>query len=107
MGHNNRTSLISKWVIEAVEQNKDTILGEVMLGVNFFNKEKGNTPNKRVKQKNSTDKYVRSCPKCDLCWEYTRVIGTRRNRKTIYYSDFPKYGKNIEVCSKCEPQEEE
>ena len=79
MGHNNRTSLISKWVIEAVEQNKDTILGEVMLGVNFFNKEKGNTPNKRVKQKNSTDKYVRSCPKCDLCWEYTRVIGIRRN----------------------------
>ena len=84
MGRSNRLELISKSLIEAIGENKNTILGEIMLGVNFFNKEKGNTPNKRVKQKNSTDKYVRSCPKCNLCWEYTRVIGTRRNRKTIY-----------------------
>ena len=107
MGKNSRTSLLSKWLIEAVEENKDTIFGEIMLGINFFNKDKKMSPNKSVKQKNSTDKYVRSCPKCVRCWEYTRVIGTRRNKKTIYYNDFPKYGKNIELCNNCEPQEEE
>jgi len=107
MGRTNRLELISRSLIDAIGDNKNTILGEIMLGVNFFNKEKGSTPNKRVKQKNSTDKYVRYCPECNLAWEYTRVIGTRRNRKTIYYNDFPKYGKSIEVCNKCEPQEEE
>ena len=106
MGRNNRTDLISKSLIEAIGENKNTIFGEIMLGVNFFNKEKGSSPNNRVKQKNSTDKYVRSCPKCNLCWEYTRLAGNRKERQVVYYKNFPKYGKEIEVCDNCEPQEE-
>ncbi len=39
MGRSNRLELISKSLIEAIGENKNTILGEIMLGVNFFNKE--------------------------------------------------------------------
>lgn len=103
MKRRSKTDLISKSMLDIIKG--DSIFGDVMLGTNFFNKDKGTNINKSIKLKNSTDRYVKVCPECSLAWEYTRITGTRRNKKAIYYKNFPKYGKKIEVCNRCNEEE--
>ena len=81
-------------------QRKD-IFSDVMLGNLMRQHEIKRTLNKKKKYIHDTDRAIKVCPKCDKCWEKTRLTSTQRGKKTIYYKNFPKYGKEIKSCDNC------
>ena len=85
-----------KGMIERKDIFSDVMLGN-LLGRNRVYKE----VNRKKKYIHDTDKAIKVCPKCDKCWEKTRLTSTQKGKKTIYYQNFPKYGKEIKVCDKC------
>ena len=85
-----------KGMIERKDIFSDVMLGN-LLGRNRLYKE----VNRKKKYIHDTDKAIKVCPKCDRCWEKTKLTSTQRGKKTIYYQNFPKYGKEIKVCNNC------
>jgi len=83
------------------------IFSDVMLGNLLSRNRLYREVNRKKKYIHDTDKAIKVCPKCNKCWEKTRLTSTQRGKKTIYYKNFPKYGKEIKSCDNCEPQEEE
>jgi len=85
-----------KGMIESKDIFSDVMLGN-LLGRNRLYKE----VNRKKKYIHDTDKAIKVCPECDRCWEKTKLTSTQRGKKTIYYQNFPKYGKEIKVCNNC------
>lgn len=102
---NTRMDLLSKSLVSAVKN--DSIFGEIMLGINFFKRDLRENKKKSVKIMNSSDKYVKVCPKCKLCWEKIRLSSKQKGKNTMYYKDFSKYGKAVELCDKCKGENDE
>ena len=54
------------------------------------------------------DKNIKKCPACKCCWEVdTEQTKHKMNREAgrivyMYYENFPSYGKEIELCDRCE-----
>ena len=86
-------------------QRKD-IFSDVMLGNLMRQHEIKRSLNKKKKYIHDTDKAIKVCPKCNRCWEQTRLTGNHRDKKTIYYDNFPKLGKEIKTCNKCKSDNE-
>ena len=86
-------------------QRKD-IVSDVMLGNLMRQHEIKRSLNKKKKYIHDTDKAIKVCPKCNRCWEQTRLTGNHRDKKTIYYDNFPKFGKEIKSCNKCKSDNE-
>lgn len=86
-------------------ERKD-IFSDVMLGNLMRQHEIKRTLNKKKKYIHDTDKAIKVCPKCNRCWEQTRLTGNHRDKKTIYYDNFPKLGKEIKTCNKCKSDNE-
>ena len=100
---------IKKEVTESPFKNmiqRTDIFSDVMLGNLMKQHEIQRSLSRKKKYIHDTDKAIKACPKCNRCWEKTRLTSTQRGKKTIYYKNFPKYGKEIKVCNNCEPQEE-
>ena len=97
-------SRIKKEVIDSpfkdLIQRKD-IFSDIMLGNLMRQHEIKRSLNRKKKYIHDTDKTIKACPKCNRCWERTRLTGNHRDKKTIYYDNFPKFGKEIKVCNKC------
>ena len=50
----------------------------------------------------SADNNIKYCKSCNKCWEIQLMNNFRkRERKLIYYDDFPNYGKIKETCDPC------
>ena len=50
----------------------------------------------------SADNNIKYCRSCNKCWEIQLMNNFRkRERKLIYYEDFPNYGKVKETCDAC------
>ena len=50
----------------------------------------------------SADRNIKYCKSCNKCWEITLMNNFRKKeRKIIYYDDFPNYGKIKEACDAC------
>ena len=102
-------SRVKKEVIESpfkdLIERKD-IFSDVMLGNLMRQHEIKRTLNKKKKYIHDTDKAIKACPKCNRCWEQTRLTGNHRDKKTIYYDNFPKLGKEIKTCNKCKSDNE-
>jgi len=86
--------------------HRKDIFSDVMLGNLMRQHEIKRSLNRKKKYIHDTDKTIKACPKCNRCWERTRLTGNHRDKKTIYYDNFPKFGKEIKVCNKCKAQEE-
>ena len=100
----NKRSKVSKYISDIIKEG--SIFADVMLGNHYI--EKGmikRTPNKRKKSTHDTDYTVRSCPECGLSWERAKLSSKKGGKKTIYYQNFPKLGKRIELCDKCNEEE--
>ena len=51
----------------------------------------------------SADNNIKYCKSCNKCWEIQLMNNFRkRERKLIYYDDFPNYGKIKQACDSCE-----
>jgi hypothetical protein len=90
-----------KDMIERTDIFSDVMLGN-LLSRNRVYKE----VNRKKKYIHDTDKTIKACPKCNRCWERTRLTGNHRDKKTIYYDNFPKLGKEIKSCNKCKSDNE-
>tara|TARA_Y100000114_G_C11614836_1_gene256861 strand:- start:133 stop:447 length:315 start_codon:yes stop_codon:yes gene_type:complete len=102
-------SRIKKEVIESPFKDlihRKDIFSDVMLGNLMRQHEIKRSLNRKKKYIHDTDKTIKACPKCNRCWERTRLTGNHRDKKTIYYDNFPKLGKEIKVCDNCQLQEE-
>jgi len=54
------------------------------------------------KDAKNADTKIKYCVKCKQCWEITLQNNFRKKqRKIIYYEDFPTYGKTKEQCDIC------
>ena len=49
----------------------------------------------------TTDKAIRLCPVCNLCYDTKYYKDFADMGKITYYKDFPKFGKKRETCPKC------
>ena len=49
----------------------------------------------------TTDKAIRLCPVCNLCYDTKYYKDYADMGKVTYYEDFPKYGKEKVVCPEC------
>ena len=49
----------------------------------------------------TTDKAIRLCPVCNLCYDTKYYKDYADMGKVTYYKDFPKYGKEKKICPKC------
>ena len=106
MNKKERPNLLSKSLIEAVAENKNTIFGEIMLGSNHLEKVvTRNMLNNKKKSTHDTDYIVKSCPECKLSWERVKISSSKKRKRIIYYKNFPKYGKEVEVCDRCNEEE--
>ena len=54
----------------------------------------------------SADNNIKYCKSCNKCWEIQLMNNFRkRERKLIYYEDFPNYGKIKQLCDDCKKGE--
>ena len=90
-----------KGMIERTDIFSDIVLGNLMK-----QHEIQRNLNRKKKYIHDTDKAIKACPKCSRCWERTRLTGNHKEKKTIYYDNFPKFGKEIKSCNKCKAQKE-
>jgi hypothetical protein len=50
----------------------------------------------------AADKNIKYCKYCNKCWEIQLMNNFRKKeRKIIYYDDFPNYGKIKQTCDTC------
>ena len=50
----------------------------------------------------AADRNIKYCKICSKCWEITSEDNYRkRDRKIVYYNNFPSYGKTKEACDSC------
>jgi hypothetical protein len=50
----------------------------------------------------AADRNIKYCKSCNKCWEITLEDNFRkRDRRIIYYNNFPFYGKIKETCDSC------
>ena len=54
----------------------------------------------------TADRNIKYCILCEKCWEITIVNNfNKKQRKILYYNDFPNYGKEKQLCDICKKGE--
>ena len=54
----------------------------------------------------AADKNISYCKSCDRCWEISLMNNfSKKERRIIYYDDFPNYGKIKQICDNCKQGE--
>ena len=54
----------------------------------------------------SADNNIKYCKSCNKCWEIQLMNNFRKKeRKIVYYEDFPNYGKIKQLCDDCKKGE--
>ena len=54
----------------------------------------------------AADRNISYCKSCDRCWEISLMNNFRKKeRRIIYYDDFPNYGKIKQICDNCKQGE--
>jgi len=54
----------------------------------------------------AADRNISYCKSCDRCWEISLMNNFRKKeRRIIYYDDFPNYGKIKQICDDCKQGE--
>ena len=81
--------------------HRKDIFSDVMLGNLMRQHEIKRSLNRKKKYIHVLISLPNLGPKCNRCWERTRLTGNHRDKKTIYYDNFPKFGKEIKTCNKC------
>ena len=67
-----------EWFINA-ESNKPTSINDYKLDARY------------------ADDNIKYCPDCEVCWQKP----TKFHKKTEYYKNFPKLGKERMICERC------
>ena len=50
----------------------------------------------------AADRNIKYCKSCNKCWEIQLMNNFRKKeRKIVYYEDFPNYGKIKQLCDDC------
>lgn len=68
------------------------IFSDVMLGNLLSRNRLYREVNRKKKYIHDTDKTIKVCPKCDKCWERTRLTSTQRGKNNIL-QELPKVWK--------------